>query len=79
MNQRHGLRVDWFRLLNDLKREGYSHYAIAHFTKIPKSTLDGYKAGAEPRHCDGQTLIDCWAQVTGQHELPMISPYSHTA
>jgi len=58
-------RVDWFRLIDDLKRRGYSTYALEMLTGVPKSTLLGYKQGAEPKHLDGERLIGVWCQVTG--------------
>jgi len=74
-------RVDWFRLLVQLKGEGYSLYMVAHFTEIPKSTLIGYKQGAEPRYSDGRRLLQFWAQTTGNDiaTAPTINPFSHRA
>lgn len=57
-------RVDWFRILDDLKRQGFSLYALEAHIAIPKSTLIGYKQGAEPKHMDGEKLIGFWCQVT---------------
>lgn len=57
-------RVDWFRILDDLKRLGFSLYALEAQVAIPKSTLIGYRQGAEPKHLDGEKLIGFWCQVT---------------
>ena len=35
-------RVDWFRILDDLKRQGFSLYALEAQVAIPKSTLIGF-------------------------------------
>lgn len=75
------LRVDWFRVLVQLAGEGYSLSAISHFTAIPKSTLIGYKQGAQPTYHTGVLLLAFWAQASGkeQGEAPMISAYSFKA
>lgn len=58
------LHVDWFRVLDDLKRRGFSLYMLEVQVGIPKSTLVGYKQGSEPKHMDGERLIQFWCQVT---------------
>lgn len=74
-------RIDWFRILTQLKGEGYSLYSVAHFTEIPKSTLIGYKQGAEPRFHDGTRLLQFWAQATSKAltDAPTVNPFSHKA
>lgn len=64
------LRIDWFRILDDLKRQGFSLYAVADASGIPRKTLDGYRSGAEPRHSDGELLIALWERVM-RPPLPM--------
>lgn len=74
-------RIHWFRIFVDLKAQGYSMYAVAHFTAIPKSTLIGFKNGSEPRFSDGQKLLRFWAQATG-HDVamaPQIDPFDFRA
>lgn len=57
-------RIDWFRILTDLRVQGYSLYAVAEQTGIPRKTLDGYRnQDAEPRHCDGELLLALWERV----------------
>lgn len=75
------IRVDWFRLLAQLKAEGYSLYAVSHFTEIPKGTLIGYKQGSQPLYQNGVRLVAFWAQSMEKDvaEVPTISPYSHMA
>lgn len=74
-------RIDWFRLLVQLKDEGYSLYAVAHFTEIPKSTLNGYKQGSQPSYHHGVRLLRFWAQATSQPQeaAPTINPFSYRA
>ncbi len=75
------IRVDWFRLLVQLGAEGYSLYAVSHFTAIPKSTLIGYKQGAQPSYHNGCLLLRFWSQSCGQDQdqAPTISPFDFRA
>jgi hypothetical protein len=57
-------RVDWFRILDDLKRQGFSLYALEAQVSIPKATLISYKQGTEPNHQNGERLVGFWCQVT---------------
>jgi len=74
-------RIDWFRILVQLKGEGYSLYAVEHFTKIPKSTLIGYRQGSQPTYHHGERLLQFWRQAIDQPEAepPRVSPFSHRA
>jgi hypothetical protein len=74
-------KVDWFRVIIQLKGEGYSLYSISHFTKITKIKLIGYKQGTEPRYHDGMRLLNFWAETTGKkpEEAPVVNPFSHKA
>ncbi|WP_070106306.1 hypothetical protein [Burkholderia plantarii] len=58
--------VDWFRVLEDVRRADYTLAEIAQYTRIPRTTLLGYRnLGAEPKHWAGVTLLKLWSQVTG--------------
>lgn len=74
-------RIDWFRILAQLKGEGYSLYMVSHFTEITKIKLIGYKNGAEPKYHDGVRLLNFWAQSMAKEsaEAPTINPFSHKA
>lgn len=80
-NRSNDIRVDWFRLLVQLKDEGYSLYAVSHFTGIPKSTLIGHKQGSQPLYHQGVLLIQFWAQATGKPlgDVPTVDQFSHMA
>ena len=56
--------VDWFRVICDLTRAGWSESRIAAAIHVPKSTLVGWKQGSEPRYRDGQALLDLWSKET---------------
>lgn len=75
-------RIDWFRVIADLNRAGYSTRGFADSLGIARTTIEGWKAGAEPKHADGEKLLAWWSQVTGrdlctaprQPRLPGIRP-----
>lgn len=75
------LRVDWFRILVHLKAEGFSMYAVSHFTRIPRVSLINYKQGTQPSYHNGLCLLQFWAEATGNDpdDAPKISPYSFKA
>ncbi len=59
-------RVDWFAVLLDLQRRGIPTSSVGSLLRIPKSTILGWKQGAEPKHRDGEELIELWVRITGQ-------------
>ena len=67
--------TDWFRLIVDLERSGYKQAEIALSVDAPRTTMLGWKQGAEPKHKDGERLIDLWCRVMGKgrDHLPMIA------
>ncbi|HAV37441.1 MAG TPA: hypothetical protein DCX52_13995 [Massilia sp.] len=75
------VRVDWFRLLDQLKDEGYSLYDVSFFTEIPKSTLIGYKNGSQPPYHQGLCLVQFWAEATGNGiaDVPTVNQFSFMA
>lgn len=69
----HEQRVNWFQVLEDLRRKGIPVASVAKHIGVPKGTVMGWKNdGAEPKYLDGQMLVDLWVGVTGenQHRLP---------
>lgn len=76
------LRVDWFRLLADLKRLGWSHYAIEAELGIARETLrDWANRVQEPRHHAGEKLIAFWCvhMERPRESVPMFDPFDPTA
>lgn len=65
-------RVDWFRVIEDICRSGYTHHGIAHDIDVPKSTLYGWRAGSSPGYDDGARLLHLWRTVMGKIDPPMI-------
>lgn len=60
------VQVDWFRLICDMKRLGFSTRRIAIETAIPYGTIAGYKSGSEPKYSDGEILIEYYRAMTGK-------------
>ena len=75
------LKIDWFRVIVDLERSGYSFTSIATVIDVARSTIIGWKQGAAPRWEDGECLLDLWMTVTknGRDGLPVISRYDYRA
>lgn len=66
-------RVDWFRIMADLAHRGFSIRAVGFQIDVPRQTIDGWRAGIEPRHDDGERLLRFWSQATGLSRLDV--PY----
>lgn len=68
------IRIDWFQVISDLGRRGFPSQLIADSIGVAKSTLLGWKQGAEPKHGDGEKLIAFWCRVTERQReaLPMV-------
>lgn len=58
------MRVDWFRVIADLTRRGYTTRSLADAIHVPPATLLGWKQGAEPKYGDGERLVLLWAELT---------------
>lgn len=69
-------RVDWFRVLSDLRRAGMALPLIASLTRCSKTKLLGLRnAEAEPKHATGERIIALWMRQTElpRERLPMQS------
>jgi hypothetical protein len=69
------MRVDWFRLIADLSRKGFTTRSMADAIHVPPSTLLGWKQGAEPKHVEGERLVLLWMDLVQKprEDLPMCS------
>ena len=67
-------RVDWFAVLIDLNRKGLHTAGIADLIRAPRSTVLGWKQGAEPCHADGEALVELWCRMTERErgDLPKV-------
>lgn len=60
-------RVDWFRVLADIRSAGLTLRVVTALTDISKSTLlDLRNQDADPKTHQGELLLTLWVQVTGQ-------------
>lgn len=59
-------KIDWFRVLTDLCRDGGSLYQLSRITTIPRSSLNAYKNGMEPTHAVGMCILAHWSMKTGK-------------
>lgn len=69
------MQIDWFQVITVLLRQGHSLASVAAHVSVPKSTLIGWKQGAEPRYSEGERLLSFWCQVTGNDRItvPMVA------
>ncbi len=69
-------RIDWFRVITDLSGFGYTAQALATHVGVAKSTLLGWKQGAEPRYSEGERLVAFWCAATARprEAVPAVAP-----
>lgn len=74
-------RIDWFRIIIDLERSGYTLASIAVCVGVGKSTVSGWKSGATPKYDDGDLLLMLWCSVTknGRESVHRVKRYSYRA
>lgn len=54
-------RIDWFRILADLRDRGLTHCDVASEIGVPRTRVrDWYAEGASPRFDDGALLVMLW-------------------
>jgi hypothetical protein len=71
--------IDWPVLLDDIAyivgepdpgnpevRVPCSQNQLANALDVPRGTLRGWMDGSEPRHTDGEKLLDRWCRLTGK-------------
>lgn len=59
-------RIDWFKVLMDLKRAGLSLETTAFFVEMSKSAVISWKnLDCEPSYQAGERLLALWARSTG--------------
>lgn len=68
--------IDWFQVIAMLSKAGYSVQSISDVIRVPRTTLIGWRQGAEPRYSEGESLIAFWIQITGldRDKLPTCEP-----
>lgn len=68
-------RIDWFKVITEVLRGGYSIQAAADEIGVARTTLIGWKQGAEPRYSEGERLVLLWCKISGEgrDKLPMVA------
>jgi hypothetical protein len=69
------IRVDWRRIIADLRAKHGSHAAVAQRVGMQRTTLVMLAANrGEPRYSEGRSMLALWAEATGGDEAspPMI-------
>ena len=69
-------RIDCFRLLADLKQWNLSEAEVARRLSVPRSTLEGWKEGSEPRYSDGCRLVELHAEIGNIRETDKNPPHN---
>lgn len=76
-------RIDWPRLLEDLAILLGEHgnpcttFELAHQLSVARGTLRGWIDGSEPKHADGEKLLDRWRALSGKpREFAPLEPKS---
>ncbi len=73
-------RIDWFRVITTVLRSGeYSIQGAADEIGVARTTLIGWKQGAEPRYSEGERLVLLWCKITGEgrDKLPMCAVWDY--
>ena len=50
--------TDWFRIISDLERAGWTHARIGKHHGVHPTTITAWKRGIEPRYSDGVKLLE---------------------
>lgn len=59
--------VNWFRVIAELQRQGWSLSLIARAIGAHVTTINAWvNAGTEPRHRNGEKLVCLYERETGQ-------------
>lgn len=83
MHSRPVSTFDWPRLLDDLAyclgerpaegsgmvQQPCSNQALADALGVPRGTLRNCMAGAEPKHADGEVILQRWCTLTGRSRM----------
>jgi len=57
-------KVDWFRVLVELKGRGWTLDSISEAIDVPRTTVHSWTTDtSSPRYIDGIALIDLWEAV----------------
>lgn len=58
------VRINWFQVITEINRFGISTNKFEDLIGVPRETVMGWKnLNSEPRHHDGEKLIELWCKV----------------
>lgn len=57
------VKVDWVKILADIKATGCSRYRIAIILGVGQSTVQNWDEGHEPRYAMGEAILMLHAQL----------------
>jgi hypothetical protein len=57
------MTLDWPTILGAL---GDGDRSIGLALGVARSTVRGWRAGGEPKHCDGELILQHWTKATGK-------------
>lgn len=68
-------RVDWFKVITDLSKTGHTPHIVSVAIGVARTTLIGWKQGAEPRYTEGERLVSLWCRVLrkDRSKLPTVA------
>lgn len=58
--------IDWFRVVADLRREGYSRSTLAGMLGVSRSGINLWISGSEPSYVKGNALLLFWSTTMGK-------------
>jgi hypothetical protein len=56
-------KVDWFRVFVDLEKAGLCLAEVARRMNIPRTTLEHWRNGGEPKHSGGDALLAYYREI----------------
>jgi hypothetical protein len=69
-------RVDWYRVIQQLRHVGLTYDEIGRRLGRGEATVIGWTQGSEPKHADGERLLDLWrATVAPLADAPLITDF----
>lgn len=59
-------KLDWQKILRDIKAAGLSLYEVAKRLGKPESTIQSWWKGHEPSHSHGQAILELHTKCCGE-------------
>ena len=59
------MKTNWAQILEELKDKGYTVYKVSLILQKRWDAVQGWKEGREPKHSDGERLLELHEAVCG--------------